>query len=177
MLDRSATYHKSQKGAEAIANRHGPLAPRLRSMLILINGKRGYDELARLGNVLGDPDQLMSQLEAEGYIEAGPPREGPPSQPAPLFETTSGWGALSAPAPLTPLELDVPLAQAQRFAVERLQDLLGPVADDLCARVQAAGSPQEFRAAVRRVESVLRSLVGPELATQFSSEVENQRMR
>ena len=40
MLDKSATYHKSPKGAEAIATRHGELTPRQRSMLILVNGRR-----------------------------------------------------------------------------------------------------------------------------------------
>lgn len=189
MLDKSATYHKTPKGAEAIATRDRGLSPRLRSMLILVDGRRGFDELARIAQALGDPEQLLARLEAEGLIETGPPRAGPPSQPAPLFD--SGWGALSgpaplnsepvplasAPAPLGPTELAVPLAQAQRFAIDRLKDLLGPAADDLCGRIEAAGSAHEFRAAVRRTETVLRAVVGPELATQFTREVENQRPR
>jgi hypothetical protein len=186
MLDKSATYHKSPKGAEAIATRHGELTPRQRSMLILVNGRRSFDELAQLGHVLGDPDRLLEQLEQFGYIEPGDPRPGPPSAPAPLLPVwgNSGWGPVSAPAPLSPAELHIPATeltvprgQAQRFAVECLKDLLGPAADDLCGRLEAATTDIEFHAAVRRTESILRAMVGPELAAQFTREVEGQRLR
>lgn len=181
MLDKSATYHKSAKGAEAIAMRHhGPLTPRQRSMLILVDGRRGFGELAQLAQVLGDPEQLLAQLEEHGYIEPGAPRPGPPSVPAPLFD--SSWG-VSAPAPLHsdpaplvgPVELAVSLPRAQRFAIAKLKDLMGPEADDLCARLEGATTAHEFRAAVRRTESVLRAVVGPELAAQFAQEVERLR--
>jgi hypothetical protein len=186
MLDKSATYHKSAKGAEAVATRDRGLSPRQRSMLILVNGRRSFAELARLAQVLGDPEQLLLQLEQQGLIETGPPRAGPPSLPAPL---DSSWGAVSAPAPLTsapaplvsapaplgPDDLQVPLARAQRFAIDRLKDLLGPEADDLCERIAAADSAPAFRAEVRRTETVLRSVVGPELALQFTRAVETQR--
>jgi hypothetical protein len=188
MLDKSATYHKSPKGAEAIAARHGELSPRQRSMLILVNGRRSYDELAQLGQLLGDPERLLEQLEQFGYIEPGDPRPGPPSAPAPLLPVwgNSGWGPVSRPAslplplpplsPHAPIDHEVPLGQAQRFAVERLKDLLGPAADDLCVRLEAATTAPEFHAAVLRTESILRAMVGPELAIQFTREVESQRV-
>jgi hypothetical protein len=84
---------------------------------------------------------------------------------------------VSAPAPLGPDELQVPLALAQGLAIDRLKDLLGPEADDLCARLQAAASAPEFRAEVRRTAAVLRAVVGPELALQFTRAIENQRSR
>ncbi|MDB5858010.1 MAG: hypothetical protein JWQ76_1699 [Ramlibacter sp.] len=190
MLDKSATYHKSPRGAEAIATRHGELTPRQRSMLILINGRRSYDELAQLGQMLGDPERLMEQLEQSGFIEPGEPRPGPPSAPAPLLPVWghSGWGQMSGPAPLgggdssypgftaDPIDHEVPLDQAQRFAVARLKDMLGPAADDLCVKLQAATTAPEFTAAVRNTEAILRAMVGPELATQFTREVESQRV-
>jgi hypothetical protein len=214
VLDKSAIYHKSAAGAEAITNRNPALSPKLRSMLIMIDGRRGCRELARLGQGLGDPEQLMAQLEAAGFIEAGSAREGPPSLPAPLYsssgpmpvlpaagpplsarrdraapalETDSvpmGLEVISRPAPLesqapprlAPTALAVPLPEAQRFAIARLTDLLGPTtAEDLCQRIQATRSAHEFRAAIRRTETLLREFVGPELAQQFVSEVEHQR--
>lgn len=181
MLDKAAIYHKSAKGAEAIATRNAGLPPKLRSMLILINGKRPFAELAHLGQGLGDPEWLMAQLEADGYIESGPARAGPPSEPAPLF-SSSGFGpslpGSLPPAPAPPLDgasTDVPLGQAQRFAVRRLIDLLGPTADDLCMRIEETRTPQEFRAVIQRTETLLREVVGPELASQFVHEVESQR--
>ena len=190
MLDKSATYHKSPKGAEAIATRHGELTPRQRSMLILVNGRRSFGELAVLGKMLGDTESLLAQLAEAGYIEPGDPRPGPPSAPAPLLPVwgNSGWGPVSGPAPLSSgdssypgfnadaADHEVPLSQAQRFAVERLKDMLGPAADDLCAPLEAATTAPEFSAAVRGTEAILRAMVGPELATQFLREVESQRV-
>jgi hypothetical protein len=189
MLEKSATYHKSPKGAEAIATRHGELTPRQRSMLILVNGRRSCDELAQLGHVLGEPERLLEQLEQSGYIEPGDPRPGPPSAPAQLLPVwgNSGFGQMSSPAPLSgdssypgftadPGDHEVPLGQAQRFAVDRLKDMLGPAADDLCVRLEAATTAPEFTAAVRSTEAILRAMVGPELATQFTREVESQRV-
>ena len=40
MIQKNVVYHKSAKGAEAIATRQHGLSPKLRSMLILIDGKR-----------------------------------------------------------------------------------------------------------------------------------------
>lgn len=170
MLEKAATYHKSAKGAEAIATRHGGLSPRQRSMLILVDGRRGFAELSKLGQVLGDPEQLLQQLADQGYIETGPARAGPPSVPAPLFDN-SGWGPVSAPAPLSSSPRGVTLQEAQHAACAKLLDLLGPAGDDLCQRIEAATSAQEFRAAVRSTETVLNALVGPELASQFMREL------
>jgi hypothetical protein len=186
-LDKRTTYHKSAKGVEAIVARNARLSPKQRSMLILIDGRRSYDDLAKLGQGLGDPALLMSQLEADGFIEPGPPREGPATGPAPLF-ATSGMSGLapasgpaplygsSHPAPLAPVDLRVPLGQAQRLAVRKLHDLLGPAGDDLCMRIENTSTPTEFTAAIRSTETVLRQMVGPELAAQFVSEVERHRV-
>jgi hypothetical protein len=185
-LDKTAIYHKSPRGAEAIATRNAALTPKLRSMLILVDGRRPYAELAKLAAGLGDPDWLLEQLEGEGFIEAGPARAGSPTAPAPLqaasapapLRPASAPAPLrpaSAPAPLAPTELNVPLDHAQRFAVQRLTDLLGPTGQDLCMRIEATRSAKEFRAVIRRTETMLREVVGPELAARFVSEVESQR--
>lgn len=193
MLDKAAIYHKSARGAEAIATRNAALGPKQRSMLILINGKRSFEELDYLGQGLGDPQLLMTQLEEQGLIEPGLARAGAPSEPAPLFAASgpAPLGGLSRPAPLapapvperasqpavlSPTQIAVPLPEAQRFAVRRLHDLLGPTADELCLRIEHARTPQEFRAAIRRIETILREVVGPELAQQFTTEVESQRL-
>lgn len=41
-------YHKSAKGTEAIATRQHGLTPKLRTMLVLIDGKRSLEDLAKL---------------------------------------------------------------------------------------------------------------------------------
>ncbi|MGV3573469.1 MAG: hypothetical protein ACO1PB_23005 [Ramlibacter sp.] len=182
MLDKTAIYHKSAKGAEAIATRNAALSPKQRSMLILINGKRPLAELMALGQGLGDPEQLVEELADAGFIESASATANAPTEPAPLMpaagpERSGGSrpAPAPAPAPLNPTELAVPLPQAKRFAVRRLNDMLGPTAQDMCIRIEAARTPQEFRAAIRRTETILREVVGPQLAQQFTTDVENQR--
>ena len=44
-MNKDLTYRKSTLGSEAIAKRQPGLGPKQRSMLILIDGKKGFDEL------------------------------------------------------------------------------------------------------------------------------------
>lgn len=158
MFDPTATYHKSALGTEAMAQRHAVLTPKLRSMLILIDGKRRYEELVRLAAVLGDPPQLMAQLADHGFIEPLPGTAAPPAGTAP---------PQAKPA--------VTLQEAQRQAVRRLTDLLGPHADDLCMRIEATRSVPEFQAALKRAENLLRQVGSAERAARFSAEMEAYR--
>ena len=117
----TAIYQKSAKGQEALATRSPALGPKLRSLLILVDGRRSFDALAQVVQGLGgDPQALIAQLESEGFIEAVSAQAMAETMPAPL-----------APDPV-PEAADsgrprIPLAQAQRFAARYLTDLMGPV--------------------------------------------------
>lgn len=154
MIDRNQVYQKSAKGTEAIATRQHGLGPKLRSMLIMVDGKRGLDGLAKLSSIPGDTEQLLEQLLDQGFIEAGVAAVPPPA---------------SAPAPLA---ATVSLAQAQRFISRRLTDLLGPNAEEVCLRIEAARNIQEFQAAVKLAEGMLRQFKSASVAAAFSADVQ-----
>ena len=78
-----AVFRKSPQGVQTIASRERRMAPRLRSLLILVDGKRTYAELARLGAALGEPDALLGQLVDAGLVEAVEPPAAPPPAEAP----------------------------------------------------------------------------------------------
>jgi hypothetical protein len=162
VVQKNLVYHKSAKGTEAIATRQHGLGPKLRSMLIMIDGKRGFDELARLSTMLGDTEELLGQLLDQGFIEpvAGPP---PPAAAQPA--------TASAPAPLAPAKA-VSLAEAQRFVSRRLTDLLGPNADELCLRIEGARNLKDFQAAVTRAEGILRQYKSAQTAAEFAADVQ-----
>jgi hypothetical protein len=169
VFDQTATYHKSAKGAEAIATRSAALGPKLRSMLILIDGKRATGDLAKLGQMLGDPLQLMAQLAEQGYIEpvgGASASSGAATVPSPLS---------SNPVPLAPAHRTVPLADAQRYAVRQLTDLLGPTAESLCLRIEGTKNAQEFMAVMHKAEGVLRQFGGAQLAARFTAAMESHR--
>ena len=155
MLDKDTVYRKTVRGTEALAARHhGGLTPRQRSLLILVDGRRDGEELATLGAACGDVGELMQALLAEGYVEVAERAAAP-------AETRR---ACAAPA--------LTLAQARSQAVRRLTDLLGPNATDLCLRLEAAQSLQEFRATLRRTETTLRQVVGKQRAADYVSELD-----
>lgn len=164
MIQKNLVYRKSAKGTEAIATRQHGLGPKLRSVLILVDGKRGFEELVRLSQILGDTEELLGQLLDQGFIEAV-------AGPNPALATGAAAPRASAPAPLAAAPL-IKLIDAQRFVSRRLIDLLGPNAEDLCLRIEAARNLKEFQIAVGRAEGILRQYKSAHTAAEFAADVQ-----
>lgn len=164
MFSKSAIYQKSAKGAEAIATRQHGLGPKARSMLIIIDGKRGFEELARLSGSQADAEPFLAQLLADGFIE-----EAPGSRPVPAAHAAGaaplGEGAVPR----------VTLQDARRFAVRRLTDILGPNAEEMCLRIEATRNVQDFNAAVGRAVGLMREFRGAQTAAAFAAEMQAQQ--
>lgn len=169
MFDKSLTYSKSAKGTEAMAQRSPALTPKMRSMLILVDGKRGYADLAKLGGLLGDADQVLTQLAEHGFIE--PLAGSAPARPAGAATAAPAAPAASGAAPVQ----TVPLADAKRFAVRLLTDMLGPVADDICMRIEGTRNAQDFMAAIQKAENMLRQVGSAQKAARFAAEMATRR--
>lgn len=155
MTKKTLVYHKSAKGSEAIATRQHGLSPKLRSMLILIDGKRGFDELAKLSQ--GDTEQLLKQLLDQGFIEQVGTAAGPVG---------------AAPAPASTATPAMTLQQAQRYASRRLTDVLGPNAEDLCLRIEGARNVHDFQVTVARAEAMVKQFRGATVAAEFTGEIQ-----
>ena len=168
MFDKTVTYHKSSQGADAITHRSQALTPRLRSMLILIDGKKPYSELSKLGAAFGDPEQLMTQLTELGFIEPEPTT-------APVVQAPAPGAAPAAADAGEVVHPTVPLAQAQRYAVRRLTDILGPNGESLCLKIEAARSTHDFLVAVHKAELMLREFSGARVADQFAADMKTHR--
>lgn len=167
-IEKDVIYRKSGRGMDAISTRPGSLSSAHRNLLILVDGKRSFDELATLWSVLGDTHEALGVLLALGFIEPTAARVAP----EPIRVQPSAAAAQRGPGAT---ELLVPLQHAQEFATARLLDLLGAEGNDLCQRLRATRSPREFRAALRRTETSLREVIGHELAERFLHQVENLR--
>jgi hypothetical protein len=159
-------YQKTSKGSEAIATRQHGLTPKMRSLLILVDGKRNVDDLRKLSGVNGDAEQFLGELLESGCIaraaSAAPaPRATSPAAPATAKPSAAPSGA-AAPAAAT-------LADARRQAVRKLTDMLGPFADDACMRIEATRTAEEFLAALARAEEMLRQGRGSAAAAAFAA--------
>lgn len=161
MIQKNLVYSKTPKGSEAIATRQHGLSPKVRSMLILIDGKRGFSELAKLGQVLGDTEQLLSQLLEQGFIE-----------PVPMAAAAAPAPAPGGNAPATAKGRALTLAEAQRFASRKLFDLLGPSAEPACLRIESARNAQDLQAAIALAEIMVNDVRSSKVAAEFAAMVE-----
>lgn len=149
-------FRKTALGHAEIETRAHRLSPRLRSLLILVDGKRDTAALAALV-----PQQLEDSLQAlldQGFIE-GQVAAAPPVAPAtfPAPETT-------ATAPTSP---GVTFEQRRREAVRALNDALGPHAEALALRMEKARTADELRPLLTQAAQSLANLRGRAAATAF----------
>ena len=168
MISKQAVFKKSAQGAEAIATRQAGLTPKLRSALIMVDGKRSFGDLAPMVSVLGDPEVLRTELESAGFIElVGAPAIS--QSVTPSLEPASLATAKTVPAALP---VQPTLDGARRFTTRLLTELLGPMAEALCVKIETARDMTEFIAAVKRARDIVRELKGQAAAAQFIEQIE-----
>lgn len=155
-------YRKTAKGLTEIETRAHKLPPRLRSALILVDGKRSSDELARL--VLQDPEGTLQTLVDGGFIEAAAVLISAPPRPAPTAPVPAAPAAPPAPTPAS--SADFPTMR--RDAVRRLTDLVGPVGEALSIRMEKARSPEELRPLLAVALQVIGNTRGRQAAADYA---------
>lgn len=153
----SIIYAKTPLGLHEIATRERRLSPRLRSALILVDGKRDEEELARL--IQNADETLRALLEAE-LIAAVAGKPGRSSKPAELDEAPP-----AEPAGMSAVEL----ATARRDAVRALNDLLGPEAESLALRMERAADADQLRLALERAVQYIANARGGGAAASFAA--------
>ncbi|MGE4242483.1 hypothetical protein [Ramlibacter sp.] len=170
MPESTAIYRKTARGQQAIATRDAAIPPRARSLLIVVDGRKSAEELHKFALALGD-EKSLAFLEDNGYVEqvganAPSPAAGASPLPPPAPPATS-----VAP-PSSPV---VPLREAQRFAVRRLIDALGPGAETVCMKIESARNAADFGAAIEQAQRLMRGFKGDAAADEFLRELETRR--
>lgn len=150
----ATVYRKTAKGQTEIETRVDRLAPRLRTALILVDGKRDSDELAKL--FLAEPAATLATLLDRGYIE--------------VVGITAASDLASRK---TDLPIDMPEADPQAFArlrrdaVRHITDRLGPMADAIATRIEKATDPGQLLPHLQLARQVLRDHRGAAAAAEF----------
>lgn len=156
-------YRKTAKGQNEIETRALKLAPRFRSLLILVDGRRSDEELAQLMPQAGA--EALDALLAGGLIEvigvtSAPPPAAPRAAPAP------------APAPARPAEArtaasDRSHQQRRREVVRALTDLVGPMSEALAIRIERAATPAELAPLIELAAQTVANVRGRAVADIF----------
>ncbi|HEY0847788.1 MAG TPA: hypothetical protein VGE12_20650, partial [Noviherbaspirillum sp.] len=94
-------FDKTDKGREEISTRKYQLAPRLRTLLVLVDGKQPKDELLKKVTGIGLTEESIEELVNNGFIQAiaapeppTPVEATPTEEPAQQAQKASGNGIL-----------------------------------------------------------------------------------
>jgi hypothetical protein len=158
-----ATYRKTAKGLAEISTRANRLPPRMRTALILVDGRRTDVELGSMLPI--EPSETLRWLSDSGFIEIDP-----------TAANASGWsmsGGLSTafsdtrPEGELPPAASKPIAQIQREAVRELTDLVGPMAEGICVKIERSRSREELSSLLEIAYQVLSNTRGSAVAQMF----------
>lgn len=152
-------YDKTEKGREEIATRKYHLSSRLRSLLLMLDGKHDANEiLAKFGGIGLHEDSLAELLE-QGFIRRvetavvpSQPISGAARQPlrvAELHAEQEGQGIAAGIAPLaaqSPLGSEGQYHALYSFFSETIKSAIGLRGYALQLKVERAGSIEDFRA-------------------------------
>jgi hypothetical protein len=151
-------YRKTAKGQTEIETRVHRLSPRLRTALILVDGRRADDELRKL--VPGDADEAFRTLLADGFIEeAGPAPERAASRSA------AAPAAVSKPA--APAADPKAFDNHRRGAVRMLNEHAGPLAETVAIRIEKCRTWDDLLPALQMAQRTIANTAGAAAATEF----------
>ena len=151
----TTVYRKCAKGQREIETRADRLAPRLRTALILVDGRRSSGDLRALIQL--EPEATLQTLLDGGYIEIVSAQA---LTPAATAAPVAAPVAVSAAA----------LAERRRLAVRHLTDQLGPLAETAALRIEKTRSWDELRAALELAQRVLQTARGSVAAARFAEQ-------
>jgi hypothetical protein len=160
----NTVFDKTDKGREEIATRKYHLAPRLRTLLVLVDGKQGMEDLLKKVAGLGLHEDSITELLNNGFIESM--AAAPPA---------------AAPAPAEPEQTEdeaiLPEGQNQyeaiyHFYTETIRNTIGLRGYALQLKVEKATSIDDFRALRQPyLEAVLKAK-GNEMARSLRTRLD-----
>ena len=189
-----SVFQKTDRGIDELRTRSHNLGPRLRQLLILVDGRRDVDELARMLPGPGFAEHL-EQLESGGFVErlarppdvatapagvaaatsgaAGAPHGAPAAAPD-VGAVPPGAGPVAAPRPTAqparpaggPAH-DPDLAALRARVIRALLDTIGPNGDDLAMRIERVRSADELRALLPAALSIVEACGGRKAVDGF----------
>jgi hypothetical protein len=150
-------YRKTPKGQAEIETRADHLPPRLRTPLIMVDGKRSADDLRKL--IANQPDECLATLLEQGYIEVVEAGAAPKAP------------AAAAPAPAAPAAgvITPGIDALRRQAVRELNDQLGPVAEAVAIKLEGAKTLEQLRHSLGIARDILANARGAGAANAFAA--------
>ncbi len=183
----SDIFHKTTLGYEEIVSRANGLSPRMRRVLIMIDGKRSMLQLMSL--LQGENIVPMVQtLELEGFIAligSSGHSDLPPSQSQvhlsmdTVMQPFSNAGMGDVFADSQPLFVDssgqirrpLPFNERKLRASRVINELLGPNAEGIALKIEATKDQTELELVLHMAAAFIADAVNPVAAKRFKDHV------
>lgn len=177
-MDNNTLLAKTDKGREALAARSPELGPKLRTVLIMVDGKKSVAELGKFGGALA----VLEQLEAGGWVlevdASGQPVERASASAEAVTEPAAAATAdevapavASAPAAPALAPQTLPYSEARRMVVRYINDQLGPMGELTAIRVEGCKSPADLQALLPRIRDALSNYRNAAAVQRFDQEL------
>lgn len=106
MSNGKVVFHKTAKGTEEMEKRNHGLTPKVRRLLIMVDGKRTVDTLREMA-LADDLSHTLGELEEAGFIEVASISTAAGSVAAPAGPMPSITAFLDTPPPNDPMRLQM----------------------------------------------------------------------
>ena len=172
-------FDKTIKGQEEIATRKHGLPSRLRSLLVLVDGKTSVDGLIKKVTGLGLNEESIAELLEQEFIaphEAGMPASPPATKAAPAAVPASASAPSSAAAP-APTEAILPPGETQfealyHFYTTTIKSTLGLRGFTIQLKVERCATIDDFRALRPAYVEAVQKSKGDEMARSLAGRLD-----
>lgn len=161
-------FTKTDQGREALTTRPAGLGPRLRSLLIMVDGKRTVGELDKMLGADGAAAPLLAQLAEQGWVQASSTAAAPAVVSPPATTAPADRGPATVPPPSVDA---LPFTDARRLVVRFINDQLGPMGETLAIRVESCKTAVDLQAVLPRIRDGLRNFKNAATVQLFDQEV------
>lgn len=163
-------YRKTAKGHSEIETRAHRLSPRLRSALILIDGRRSDDEVRQL--IPQQAEETLQLLVEQAFIEIIGITQDAPRVPQPQARPVEAVPA-AVPPPAAPAVPPRDFATTRTQAVRLFTDMVGPMAEALAMKMERTRSIDELRPLVQTAQRIIGNARGGQAAADYGTRVLN----
>jgi hypothetical protein len=155
-------FIKTDSGTEEVRSRSRKLAPRLRTMLIMVDGTVSYRQLQKAATALAAPADFLQTLLDLGLV-------APRDRGVPLAQPQGVDVEVSAPAPV--LSDPERFRAAQKFMNDSAVDTLGLRAFFFTLKLEKSFTCDDLRALLPDFSKALTKGGGPEMARVLEARV------
>ncbi|MDP3221833.1 MAG: hypothetical protein Q8M96_01730 [Rubrivivax sp.] len=155
-------FRKTAKGVAEIETRAHRLTPRMRSALILVDGKRDAEDMKLL--ITQQAEETLQTLAEQGFIEAVGETVRSQSSSAPAAAPASEARAAAPTAKPGP-DFD----NLRRGSVRALNEALGPSAESLAIRIERARNLQELQPLLAQAAKLIGAVRGTAAAEAYAA--------